>query len=111
MVKGDDARRAGELLDERDALGVILLLNRRVVVERGVGGRAAEVLESGRVERDRIRLATEVLDLHGVRDSVPVALGAGSAGVDLDVGFGTVRGGREVEERRSDTVYGGDRIR
>ena len=67
MVEGHDARRAGELLDELDGLGVVLLLDHLVVLERGVRDGAAEVLEAGRVERDGVLLAAEVLNLDLVR--------------------------------------------
>ena len=69
VVEGHNARRA------RDALGVVLALDRCIVVERGVS-RPVEVLEAGRVERDAILLPEEVIDLCGVCNGVPVALGA-----------------------------------
>ena len=71
MVEGHNARRA------HDALGVVLALDRCIVVERSVS-RPVEVLEAGRVERDAILqlLPEEVIDLCGVCNGVPVALGA-----------------------------------
>ena len=50
MVEGDDACRAHELLHERDAPGVVLPLNRRVIVERGACRGLTDVLGRGRGE-------------------------------------------------------------
>ena len=56
MVGGDDARRARELLHERDALCVVLLLDSCAVIDRGVRRRLAKVQERVRVLRDTVLL-------------------------------------------------------
>ena len=56
MVEGDDARRARELLHERDTLCVILLLDSCAVIDRGLRLRLAEVQERVRVVRDTVLL-------------------------------------------------------
>lgn len=100
MVKGHDAARAGELLHELDALGVVLALDLRVVRERRVLLRAAEVLEARRIERDGVLLPANVLNLHLVRLAHPVlaALARRRVRVNVDVRLLAVRGRREVDE-------------
>ena len=73
MIEDNGVRRARELLHERDALGVVLPLDRRVVIERSVRRRLGGVLEPGRIERGAFLLPAEVLFRDGVRN---VALGA-----------------------------------
>ena len=104
VVEDDGARRPGELLDKLDALRIVLPLDLLVVRERGVRCGAAEELEAGGVERDGVLLPADVLDLHFVRDPLPVALRACGVGVDPDVRLLSVGGRRKVEECRRDGV-------
>ena len=91
-------------------LGVELPLDCRVAVERSLPHRLAGVLGRGRVTRDTVflKLAVEVLGLHGVRDGVPAPLAARVLRGDLDVRLGAAHGQEEVEVFGGDSVDGGD---
>ena len=95
MVKNDGVRRPRELLDQLNALGVILLLDPLVRVERLVHRRSAEVPEPGRIERNGVLLAAQVLNLDLVRCRAEVAF----QGLDGDVRLRAVRRGSVVVER------------
>jgi hypothetical protein len=74
VVKQDDSARTGNRLYELNTLWIILRLDLRVVVERGVLRRVRAVLEAVCVERDGGLFAAQVLDLEIVRYGIPVAL-------------------------------------
>ena len=107
MVKRHDQTRAGDLLHERDALGVVLALDLRVVRERRVGLRPAEEREARRVERDGVLAPAEVLDRDRVRDAGPVLRAHTRRGVRVDVRVRL----RAVGRRREVHELGRDRVR
>ena len=85
VVEDDCARRACQLLDELDGLGVVLFLDDLVVLERRVLRWVAEVLEPGGVEGDCVFLAADVLYLDLMRNHLPIALTSAGRGVGIDV--------------------------
>jgi hypothetical protein len=105
VVEKDDAAGACELLEQLNALGVILALNLFVVLERGVLSGVMEELEAVLVE-GRVVASAEVLDFDGVRLVFPIGGALAGYRIDVDVRpcFGPVGGWGEVSEGGIDEV-------
>ena len=106
VIKQHNPARPRQLLQKFDALRVILLLDLLIIVERLMLRRLVEELESGRIERDCVLLATEVLDFHreGLLLEVAWADAGGGICVDVLVRLGPIGGWKGVEEVGGDCV-------
>ena len=99
MIEEDDAAGTGELLEQFDALGVVLAFYLFVVCKRGVLGGMVEVLKPVLVEGS-VGASAKVLDFDDVIAVCPIrgALAGGRISVDFIPCFGAVSGWGEVFE-------------
>ena len=105
MVEEDNAACTRKLLEQLDALRVVLALDFFIVREGGVLGGVVEELEAILVEGG-VGASAEVLDFDGVRLVFPVGVALASGGIDVDVSpcFGPVGRWGEVSECSIDEV-------
>jgi hypothetical protein len=96
VAEEDDAAGARELLEQLNALGVVLALDLFVVRERSVLGGVVEELEAILVEGD-VGASAEALGFDGVTLVFPAGgtLAGGGIGVDVGPSFDPSVGGQK----------------
>lgn len=108
MVEDDSTARAGESLDELNALRVVFPLDFLIVGKRLVLRLFFEELEARKIKRHRVLLATDVLYLNLTGHINPVLCTdtGDRIGVNVDIWPGAIGRTSEVVELGSDSVDG-----
>jgi hypothetical protein len=98
VIKDDDAAGTGSLLDEVDALRIVLTLDVLVVIKCSMFGWMAEKLEASGIEGRGAQVAAEILHLYVMLGGLPVlaSLAGDGIGVDVDPRLRAVGGKSEV---------------